>query len=252
MDFYSIYSGSKKYSDTFTPNSDALYWRDMDENMSSKEQGIKWTRASEAFPDLTLFGPNGVGPDDIVQGELGNCWFLAACATMAQIPGTIEKMFLNPKNELSKNGIYGVNFYSLGVPLTVLVDDYLPLSEDSAGNKSTLFAGIGEDSSLWVPMMEKAFAKYHGNYSHIVGGDARMAARTMNNAPFDIVHHRKDLKMEALWKKMSEHHKKGHILMAGTPGSDDSYENDWGLVFGHAYNVLGVKTLSDGQRLVKM
>lgn len=144
---------------------------------------------------------------------------------MAQIPGSVEKMFLNPSNQLSPNGIYGVNFYSLGVPLTVIVDDYLPLSMDSEGKKTTLFAGLGDDSSLWVPIMEKAFAKLHGNYSHIVGGDARVAARTMNNSPFDIAYHRKesDLDKEPLWKKINTHHQKGHILMAGTPGDDDSY-----------------------------
>jgi len=41
-----------------------------------------------------------------------------------------------------------------------------------------------------VPIIEKAFAKYHGNYEHIVGGDARKAARTMSNSPEDIRMHR--------------------------------------------------------------
>ena len=40
--------------------------------------------------------------------------------------------------------------------------------------------------------------------------------------------------------------------MAGTPGDNDSYTNADGLVQGHAYNVLGTVTLSDGTRLVKM
>lgn len=29
---------------------------------------------------------------------------------------------------------------------------------------------MGDDSSLWGPLIEKAFAKYWGNYGHIVGG----------------------------------------------------------------------------------
>lgn len=142
----------------------------MGEDLSAKASRITWTRAKDAFPNKTLFGSDGVQPDDIVQGKLGNCWFLAACATMAQIPGTVEKLFLNTANELSPNGIYAVNFYTLGVPHTVIVDDYLPLNKD--GN--TYFAGLGEtdtdSGSLWVPIIEKAFAKYFGNYEHLIGG----------------------------------------------------------------------------------
>lgn len=128
-DFWSLYNGSSMYSDPdFMPDNDSLYWADLGEDMSSKASRITWTRASTAFPNKTLFGADGVQPDDIEQGSLGNCWFLAACATMAQIPGTVEKMFLGVPNEMSRNGVYAVNFYTLGVPHTVIVDDYLPLN----------------------------------------------------------------------------------------------------------------------------
>lgn len=40
--------------------------------------------------------------------------------------------------------------------------------------------------------------------------------------------------------------------MAGTPGGDDTQTNADGLVQGHAYVALGVVTLDDGTRLVKM
>ena len=46
----------------------------------------------------------------------------------------MESVFLN--TEVSANGIYGVNFYTLGVPHTVIVDDYLPLA-DSGSTLST-------------------------------------------------------------------------------------------------------------------
>jgi len=192
-DFFSIYNGTEMYTDPdFKADNDSLYWADMGEDLSSKASRITWTRASEAFSSYTLFGDDGVHPDDIEQGSLGNCWFLSAAATMAQIPGTVEKMFLNSDNEISPNGIYAVNFYALGTPLTVIVDDYLPLNND--GN--TYFAGLGDNSSrgdrgsLWVPIIEKAFAKYHGNYQHIIGGNPAASARTMHNAPSNIQSHR--------------------------------------------------------------
>ena len=79
-------------------------------------------------------------------------------------------MFLNNNNQLSKNGIYGVNIYTLGMPHTILVDDYLPLASDTYGSSThyrTLFSHVGKDESIWGSILEKAFAKYHGNYDHL-------------------------------------------------------------------------------------
>ena len=37
-------------------------------------------------------------------------------------------MFLN--TELEEKGLYGVNMYALGVPHTILIDDYLPMRNE--------------------------------------------------------------------------------------------------------------------------
>ena len=57
--------------------------------------------------------------------------------------------------------------YALGVPFTITIDDNVPLWDPF---DMTLFADVGEDKSLWAPLLEKAFAKMHGNYEAIVGG----------------------------------------------------------------------------------
>ena len=74
----------------------------------------------------------------------------------------MEKVFLNKNNTLDSEGIYAVRFYTLGVPHHVVIDDYLPLS-----NGATMFSSPGYDGSIWTAILEKAFAKYHGNYNHI-------------------------------------------------------------------------------------
>jgi Calpain family cysteine protease len=38
------------------------------------------------------------------------------------------------------------------------------------GGKTLLFAGAGSQDEMWVPLIEKAYAKYYGNYSHLEGG----------------------------------------------------------------------------------
>jgi len=67
-----------------------------------------------------------VTPADVRQGSVGNCWFLSAIAALSEEPGRIESVFVT--KEKSPNGIYAVNFYTLGVPHTIIIDDYLPIS----------------------------------------------------------------------------------------------------------------------------
>ena len=95
---------------------------------------------------------------------------MAAVASLAEKSGRVESLFLN--KEVSANGIYALDFYTLGVPHTVIVDDLLPLTKSDDGTHATKLAAIGADGSLWGPILEKAFAKYHGNWKHTEGGVA--------------------------------------------------------------------------------
>lgn len=88
---------------------------------------MTWQRAKDAFPTKTLFG-DGMSPDDIIQGGLGDCWFLAAASGVAEFPHLMKKVFAYNESPLNSQGIYAVNLYALGVPHTIIVDDYLPLT----------------------------------------------------------------------------------------------------------------------------
>ena len=200
LDFYTILGGTALFTDNdFTPDSSSLFWADMGEYPDAflHPNTVTWKRAYDAMPNKTLFG-SGISPDDINQGNLGDCWFLAAASSIAEFQGRMEKVFLNDKNEsnsaLNRPGIYGVNLFTLGVPHTVIVDDYLPLHSDNR----TLFAKPGDDSSLWVVILEKAFAKYYGNYKHIHGGLPELAIRTMTGGPFHK-YHNYEFTVNELW-----------------------------------------------------
>ena len=47
--------------------------------------------------------------------------------------------------------------------MTFTVDDYLPIITRN-GKTTTIFSKIASDGSLWVPILEKVFAKRYGNY----------------------------------------------------------------------------------------
>ena len=144
----------------------------------------------------------------------------------------MEKIFLNNYSELNKAGIYGVNLYTLGVPHTVIVDDYLPLH--SSGK--TLFAAPGDDNSLWVAVLEKVFAKYYGNYLHIEGGFPEVAIRTMNGGPFLEIHN-ESTSVEKLWQTLLKHDQHKDLITAASQNGSDTDTDDKGVVLGHAYTV---------------
>jgi len=104
-------------------------------------------------------------------------------SAVAEVPNRLEKVFLN--NSLSSNGIYGFQFYVLGVPTTITIDDHMPL--DSSGN--AVFAKVSDDGALWGPLLEKAFAKLHGNYEAIISGDPAYSIDVLTGAPAEYNAH---------------------------------------------------------------
>jgi calpain-15 len=152
--------------------------------MVAHSRNDSWHRVSDHdfFNGRTLFGSEGVKPTDVRQGEIGNCWFLSSMTALAEYPGRIESMYLN--KTLSRAGVYGIKMYALGCPITIQVDDKLPLRKWGSG-KNTRYAGVGADNSLWSPLMEKAFAKFHGNYARTVAGDPVAGVSTLNGSPYE-------------------------------------------------------------------
>ena len=101
--------------------------------------------------------------DDVAQGSIGNCWLCASFASLAENPQAVYQAFLNTKRLPSPTGLYGVNLFVLGHPMTFIVDDFLPIITKD-GKKTTIFSKLSSNYSLWVPILEKVFAKRYGNY----------------------------------------------------------------------------------------
>ena len=106
-----------------------LFWEDMrvasEDDQSSLADPAKWRRISEVFADgdYSLWGSKGIEYGDPNQGYLGDCWIHAASAVVANDPERIKKLF--EIEQLNKAGVYAVQMYVMGIPVTVTVDDYL-------------------------------------------------------------------------------------------------------------------------------
>jgi hypothetical protein len=111
-------------------------------------------------------------PGDVVQGDLGDCYFLASLAAVAHAkPSLITAMFTD-----KGGGTYEVRLYKdtawVGTTLearTVTVTATFP-NED--GN--WIYAKPS-GSEFWVMLAEKALAKFKGDYSDAEGGYANEA-----------------------------------------------------------------------------
>ena len=125
---------------------------------------------------------------------------MSVASALAEVPGRVESMFLNTDSALNDAGIYAVNLYALGVPHTVIVDDFLPVT-NRYGSYDTHFGNVSKDGAMWIHILEKAFAKFHGNYMHIVGGFASNSSVTVQGGPNKEIKHTTNTKeMNSLWK----------------------------------------------------
>lgn len=83
-----------------------------------------WKRPHEFMHGRpTLFGRDPE-PNDINQGVLGNCWFLAAMSSLAENPAMIKRLFLN--QDYNEYGIYQLRICKNGEWVVVTIDDYIP------------------------------------------------------------------------------------------------------------------------------
>jgi hypothetical protein len=140
-----------------------------------------WKRPSELDGSSpSLWGTRGVLPSGVNQGGLGDCWFLAAAAAIAEHPERIKKIFTN--KDYSAEGIFELTFHKKGKPVKEVVDDRLPVSS-WGGEFSPVNSSKSPYGAWWLPILEKAYAKLHANYANLHAGLPAQALRDLTGMP---------------------------------------------------------------------
>ena len=208
--------------------------------------------AKEEKVDGTLFAKgagdaNEVDINDVQQGQVGDCYFVAVLAAIARVrPDFIKSMIKD-----NGDGTYTVTFHTkqgfsglFGSRSNKSVTVDSKFWTDGKGNP--VYAKKGDTAAdgkpeLWVMVVEKAWAKLHGSYTDIEGGkvddDAREAVTGKDVDyvdPTDFTDAELTKKVEAAWKA-----KKPVIFWSrGDEKSKKLTKN--GVVTNHEYALNGV------------
>ncbi|MBN1556349.1 MAG: pre-peptidase C-terminal domain-containing protein [Phycisphaerae bacterium] len=118
----------------------------------------------ENYSNLDVFN-NGPQYDDINQGSIGDCYFLAAVSSLSQTDPTIISEMVTALGD----GTYAVRYYNGSTEEYLRIDGDLPTT--SGG--SLAYAKTSDTNEIWVPLIEKAYAHFRygqDSYSSISGG----------------------------------------------------------------------------------
>lgn len=215
-----------------------------------------WCKHGSLFVDDT-------SSNDVIQGQLGDCWFLGALAVMGAHSNLLRQCFW--KFDSFKNyGLFVVRFFKGCEVIFVIIDDRIPVKNRDG---KVIFAMCKDPNELWVPLIEKAYAKLHGCYKALIGGYSHNALADMTGfSPRLMVlkpgftGYSESLDKEEVWK-MLWRYKQWNCLMGtsiqSSPKANHKVEAEagLGLHMGHAYSFLDLNTIQvDGKdvRLVKL
>lgn len=129
----------------------------------------------EVYPNKTLLGDH-IKPADVVQGDLGDCYYLATISACAQHPEIISNAIIS--QDYVESGAIALKVLVRGVETTVIIDDFIPVHEGLPS-----FTSPNEDSGLWPMILERVWAKVNGNYENIIAGSGTEAIRFLTGAP---------------------------------------------------------------------
>ncbi|GAB1725714.1 hypothetical protein NU195Hw_g4871t1 [Hortaea werneckii] len=217
-------------------------------------------RVEDIFDDPHFMNDSGSAPD-VHQGNSGDCWFLASLLAVTAKKELIDKVCV-ARDEAC--GVYGFVFYRDGEFMHEVIDDklYLRVGDDDdlavvrnwdrdekrglslthdedklktqfqKGDEALYFSHC-KSNETWLPLIEKAYAKAHGDYAAIEGGYASEGIEDLTGGVAAVINPEDIMDKNRFWREQLSQVNKKYLFGGGSKPS-----NAKGLIGSHAYAVL--------------
>ncbi|KAM5144537.1 calpain-9 isoform 2-T2 [Callospermophilus lateralis] len=226
----SLQTGSLFEDVDFPANNTSLFYSER------SQVPFEWKRPGEIVekPEFIL---GGATRTDICQGELGDCWLLAAIASLTLNEKALARVV--PQDQSFGPGYAGIfhfQFWQHSEWLDVVIDDRLPTFRGRL-----VFLHSADHTEFWSALLEKAYAKLNGSYEALKGGSTLEAMEDFTGGVAETF-----LTREApqdFYTILGKALKRGSLLgcsMDIRNAAESEARTPFGLIKGHAYTITGL------------